>query len=187
MNPRNIHRSFRQAFAATLLLLALPGHATSAPSVEELIRQGVEAERRLDPVAALPLFLAADAAKPGDAVILQKISRQYSDQSFLLSDPTEKRRLAETALSYAERAYAVDPTNAEVALSIAICHGNLDEAKEAAFKLLDINPMMYEEANPVGLKFLMSHLGICGETVRLPLVKATESLKERILKNSGMK
>jgi tetratricopeptide (TPR) repeat protein len=125
MNPRKIHRSFRQAFAAIFLALALPGHATSAPSVEELIRQGIEAERQLDPVAALPLFLAADAAKPGDAVILQKISRQYSDQSFLLSDPTEKRRLAETALSYAERAYAVDPTNAEVALSIAICHGNL--------------------------------------------------------------
>jgi 4-hydroxy-tetrahydrodipicolinate synthase len=73
--------------------------------------------------------------------------------------------------------------NAYPAIFKTICHGNLDEAKEAAFKLLDINPMMYEEANPVGLKFLMSHLGICGETVRLPLVKATESLKERILKN----
>lgn len=73
--------------------------------------------------------------------------------------------------------------NAYPTIFKTICHGNFDEAKEAAFKLLDINPMMYEEANPVGLKFLMSHLGICGETVRLPLVKATESLKERILKN----
>lgn len=73
--------------------------------------------------------------------------------------------------------------NAYPSLFKTICHGNLEDAKEAAFKLLDINPMMYEEANPVGLKFLMSHLGICGETVRLPLVKATESLKERILKN----
>lgn len=73
--------------------------------------------------------------------------------------------------------------NAYPAIFKTICHGNLEEAKEAAFKILDINPMMYEEANPVGLKFLMSHLGICGETVRLPLVKATESLKERILKN----
>ncbi|MCL6257602.1 4-hydroxy-tetrahydrodipicolinate synthase [Aquiflexum sp. TKW24L] len=73
--------------------------------------------------------------------------------------------------------------NAYPSIFKTICHGNLDEAKEAAFKLLDINPMMYEEANPVGLKFLMSQLGICGDTVRLPLVKATESLKERILKN----
>jgi 4-hydroxy-tetrahydrodipicolinate synthase len=73
--------------------------------------------------------------------------------------------------------------NAYPAIFKTICHGNLEDAKEAAFKLLDINPMMYEEANPVGLKFLMSHLGICGETVRLPLVKATDSLKDRILKN----
>jgi 4-hydroxy-tetrahydrodipicolinate synthase len=64
-----------------------------------------------------------------------------------------------------------------------ICHGDLEASKNAAFKLLDINPMMYEESNPVGLKFLMSELGICGDAVRLPLVKATESLKERIRKN----
>jgi 4-hydroxy-tetrahydrodipicolinate synthase len=65
----------------------------------------------------------------------------------------------------------------------AICHGDLEASKNAAFKLLDINPMMYEESNPVGLKFLMSELGICGDAVRLPLLKATESLKERIKNN----
>ena len=64
-----------------------------------------------------------------------------------------------------------------------ICHGDLEISKNAAFKLLDINPMMYEESNPVGLKFLMSELGICGDAVRLPLVKASESLKERVKKN----
>jgi 4-hydroxy-tetrahydrodipicolinate synthase len=64
-----------------------------------------------------------------------------------------------------------------------ISHGTLEESKNAAFKLLDINPMMYEESNPVGLKFLMSELGICGDAVRLPLVKASESLKERIKKS----
>jgi 4-hydroxy-tetrahydrodipicolinate synthase len=64
-----------------------------------------------------------------------------------------------------------------------ICHGDLEASKNAAFKLLDINPMMYEESNPVGLKFLMSELGICGDAVRLPLLKATESLKERIRNN----
>lgn len=61
-----------------------------------------------------------------------------------------------------------------------ICHGNLQESKEAAFKLLDINPLMYEESNPVGLKFLMKELGICGDTVRLPLLPASVSLSERI-------
>ncbi len=125
MHSGRLHLSFRQAIAAAVLVLTVPVHAAAAAPVEDLIRQGIEAERRLAPAAALPLFLAADAAKPRDAFILQKISRQYSDQSFLTADPAEKRRLAETALSYAERAYALNPTNAEVVLSVAICHGNL--------------------------------------------------------------
>lgn len=63
-----------------------------------------------------------------------------------------------------------------------ISHADYETAKKAAFKLLDVNPMMYEEGNPVGLKYLMQELGLCGETVRLPLVKGSESLKERIRK-----
>lgn len=63
-----------------------------------------------------------------------------------------------------------------------ICHGNLQESKEAAFRLLDINPLMYEESNPVGLKYLLKELGICGDTVRLPLMPASDSLQERIKK-----
>ncbi|TVP52413.1 MAG: 4-hydroxy-tetrahydrodipicolinate synthase [Mongoliibacter sp.] len=64
-----------------------------------------------------------------------------------------------------------------------ICHGAPEESKEAAFKLLDINPYMYEESNPVGLKCLMNELGICGDAVRLPLVKASDVLKENIKAN----
>lgn len=63
-----------------------------------------------------------------------------------------------------------------------IAHADYETAKKAAFQLLDVNPMMYEEGNPVGLKYLMKELGLCGETVRLPLVSGSESLKERIRK-----
>lgn len=73
--------------------------------------------------------------------------------------------------------------NAYPAIFRDICHADLETSKKAAFKLLDINPMMYEEANPVGLKYLMSVLGVCGDTVRLPLLKASDSLKSRINEN----
>jgi 4-hydroxy-tetrahydrodipicolinate synthase len=63
-----------------------------------------------------------------------------------------------------------------------ICHGSFEEAKNATFSLLDINPLMYEESNPVGLKFLLKEMGICGDTVRLPLVKASDKLSKRIQK-----
>ncbi len=58
--------------------------------------------------------------------------------------------------------------------------GNMNEAQEAASSLSEINPLMYEEANPVGLKALLALMGICGETVRLPLVEASPNLKARI-------
>ncbi|GAB2607428.1 4-hydroxy-tetrahydrodipicolinate synthase [Belliella aquatica] len=61
-----------------------------------------------------------------------------------------------------------------------ISHGSLEESKNATFSLLNINPLMYEESNPVGLKYLLNEIGICGDTVRLPLVKASESLSKRI-------
>lgn len=70
--------------------------------------------------------------------------------------------------------------NAYPTLFKTIVHGSLEEANNAAFQMLDINPLMYEEANPVGVKALMSILGLCGDQVRLPLLRATDSLKERI-------
>lgn len=62
----------------------------------------------------------------------------------------------------------------------AIIHGNGEYSKKGTFSLLDINPLMYEESNPVGVKCLMEHLGICESHVRLPLMKASKELKNRI-------
>jgi len=58
--------------------------------------------------------------------------------------------------------------------------GNYTKASKEAFKLLDINPMMYEESNPVGLKALLEEMGVCTGAVRLPLVRASQSLRKKI-------
>src|SRR5688572_10433118 len=47
-------------------------------------------------------------------------------------------------------------------------------------KLLEINGPMYEEGNPVGIKYLLSIMGICGPYVRLPLVRASKGLENKI-------
>ncbi|MCH7415384.1 4-hydroxy-tetrahydrodipicolinate synthase [Belliella sp. R4-6] len=70
--------------------------------------------------------------------------------------------------------------NAYPAIFKTICHGNLEDSKKATFKLLSLNPLMYEESNPVGLKYLLKELGICKEAVRLPLVEASDKLREKI-------
>jgi 4-hydroxy-tetrahydrodipicolinate synthase len=44
----------------------------------------------------------------------------------------------------------------------------------------EINPLMYEEGNPVGVKHVLENLGICGAEVRLPAVKGSARLQEKI-------
>ncbi len=58
--------------------------------------------------------------------------------------------------------------------------GHYESANGHLFELLDVNPLMYAEGNPVGIKQALHELGICGNTVRLPLIAASEVLARQI-------
>jgi 4-hydroxy-tetrahydrodipicolinate synthase len=58
--------------------------------------------------------------------------------------------------------------------------GNYLRAHHELFKLLDINAPMYEEGNPVGIKYVLKTMEICSEDVRLPLMRATKTLQQKI-------
>ena len=58
--------------------------------------------------------------------------------------------------------------------------GNYAESSKRLFSFMDINPLMYEESNPVGIKQTLASLGLCGNFVRLPLVSASKTLAEKI-------
>lgn len=58
--------------------------------------------------------------------------------------------------------------------------GNVKEAFVLHFKLMDMTAMIFEENNPSGIKAVFEALGLCQDTVRLPLVPATDNLKSRI-------
>lgn len=51
---------------------------------------------------------------------------------------------------------------------------------------IDLNPLLYEEGNPVGIKCVMEELGICSPSVRLPLLPASENLSWRIRSQLGV-
>jgi tetratricopeptide (TPR) repeat protein len=103
-------------------LLALPAWADP---VRLLLDAAQVAEARLDSQTALQLYEQADAARPNDAFILQKIARQYSDLVVEQPDIEAKKRYAQTALDYAQRAVALKPDDAVNVLSLAVCHGKL--------------------------------------------------------------
>lgn len=58
--------------------------------------------------------------------------------------------------------------------------GKAKEAYEIHFKLMDLTSAIFEENNPAGIKGVLQALDICEDTVRLPLVPASDALKSKI-------
>lgn len=61
--------------------------------------------------------------------------------------------------------------------------GKAKEAYDLHFKLMDITGYIFEENNPAGIKAVFEALGMCRDTVRLPLVPASDGLKLKIEKS----
>ncbi len=60
--------------------------------------------------------------------------------------------------------------------------GKAKEAYKLHFKLMDITSYIFSENNPAGIKAVLEALKLCGDSVRLPLVPATQKLKTKIKK-----
>jgi tetratricopeptide (TPR) repeat protein len=110
---------------AFLVVVLFAGRAAAAAPVEDLVRDALAAEARLETRRALELFQAAAQQRPEDPYLLQKIARQYSDLVVDLPTEAEKKASVERALDYSRRAVALAPRNAENVLSVAISLGKL--------------------------------------------------------------
>ncbi len=58
--------------------------------------------------------------------------------------------------------------------------GNAKASYDIHFKLMDIVSYIFEENNPAGIKAVFEALNLCQDTVRLPLVPASNPLKQKI-------
>ena len=56
----------------------------------------------------------------------------------------------------------------------------VDEAYRIHYKLTPAIDYIFEEGNPAGIKAVFKKLGICGDTLRLPLVGVSDGLREKI-------
>jgi 4-hydroxy-tetrahydrodipicolinate synthase len=59
--------------------------------------------------------------------------------------------------------------------------GDYNAALPAHLSLIEFTRLAFAEGNPAGIKAALKHLGVCGDTVRLPLVKASASLEKSII------
>ncbi|MEA5427375.1 4-hydroxy-tetrahydrodipicolinate synthase [Arcicella lustrica] len=62
----------------------------------------------------------------------------------------------------------------------AALDGDFSTARNLLGHFLAIDPLLYEEGNPVGVKKILELKGISGSDVRLPLMKASDELGERM-------
>lgn len=58
--------------------------------------------------------------------------------------------------------------------------GDAKAACQLHFKLMDVIDYIFEENNPAGIKAVFEALNLCADHVRLPLVPASNQLKEKI-------
>ncbi len=58
--------------------------------------------------------------------------------------------------------------------------GEAKEAYKLHYKLMEITGLIFSENNPSGIKAVLEQLDLCTDTVRLPLVEATDGLKTKI-------
>lgn len=61
----------------------------------------------------------------------------------------------------------------------AALQGDFATARTELSHFLRIDPLLYEEGNPVGVKNLMEIMGLISADVRLPLLKASKDLSDR--------
>jgi len=109
-----------------LLLAAIPLFAAisaSPETVDELIARGDRLDLQNRNAQALPIYLEAEKLDPKNVEILRRIAKQYAQILADTSDAAEKKKLGESAVTYAKCAVAAAPENAKAHLALAICYG----------------------------------------------------------------
>jgi 4-hydroxy-tetrahydrodipicolinate synthase len=63
--------------------------------------------------------------------------------------------------------------------------GDFKSASKELGKFLTIDPFLYEEGNPVGVKKLLENQGLFGAQVRMPLASASLELGKKLAQISS--
>lgn len=63
----------------------------------------------------------------------------------------------------------------------AMKEGHTNEALRLHYAMLRMNQLIFADGNPAGIKCLMSHMGLCENVLRLPLVPINENVETAII------
>jgi 4-hydroxy-tetrahydrodipicolinate synthase len=152
-----------------IILYNVPGRTSSNISAKTTIRLSAHKN------------IAAIKEASGNIEQAMEIAK-YADKDFMLISGDDLVTVpmisigAKGVMSVMANAY---PKQFSKMLRLAL-NNDFKGATEVLKMFIDINPFLYEEGNPVGIKQTLALLGICGTHVRLPLASASEGLKEKL-------
>ena len=63
----------------------------------------------------------------------------------------------------------------------AMKESHIDEALSLHYAMLRMNQLIFADGNPAGIKCLMSHMGLCENVLRLPLVTVNDKVEADII------
>lgn len=127
----------RWSVFSLLMLLGAAGARATEPSVANDLIQGDAEVSKGNLRAALLHFADAEKLDPKSVEVLLRISQQNSDLVATAKTPAEGQKLAQTALTYAQRALALAPQNAKAHLAMAVSYGRLTDFENNKTKLAD--------------------------------------------------
>ncbi len=154
---------------APLLLYNVPSRTGVNMEVDTIVR-----------LSALPHIIGIKEAS-GDLLQCMQIHHQTS-KNFLLISGDDLLTLPMMAIGATGVIGVLSNAVPSLFHNIArhALHHDYVQAKKYSDVLLSIHSLMYQEGNPVGIKQLLHICNICQPYVRLPLVKGSEDLQQKI-------
>lgn len=169
-----IYQHFKAVSEATdkdIILYNVPGRTSSNISSETTLRLAHDFKNIVAIKEASPVFVQSTEVikdKPEDFLVLS------GDDEFALPMTLAGGSGVISVIGQAIPAYS---KMIQLALDKKV-----DEAYKIHYDLLSLVRSIYLEGNPAGIKALLELQNVCSRQTRLPLVKASESLKD-IIKN----
>lgn len=153
-----------------IILYNVPGRTASNMTAETTLRLARDVEN-----------IVAIKEASGDLIQVMDIVREKPEDFMVIS--------GEDALNFPIMACGGEGiisvlANSQPALCAntvrAALDGKWEEAKALHYKSIDFTNLLFAEGNPAGVKAALQIQGVCGNQVRLPLIKATEDLEHKL-------
>ncbi len=168
-----VYQHFKAVSAASplpIILYNVPGRTASNMLPETVLRLATDCNN---------VIAVKEAA--GDLVQAMQLI-QHAPKDFLVISGDDMIALAMTLAGGAGVISVIGqglPAGFSQMITLGLA-GKAHEAYDLHYKITDSIDYIFEEGNPAGIKAMLQELQICTDEVRLPLVKASSALQDKI-------